>query len=297
MIFSGSGAQNLDASVATTFNNLTVNSGVTLVETVSADNVTVAGTLTNSGTIRKTQSVSGAGSKTFGLAGRYNGADLSVNVTTQGSLSQLQVDRVDSNHPNAVAATQTGRYWSITPTGSSYTIDLTLPHNVSTPGTNAYVCRNTGGTNWMCGRTSATANTVTRTELTTLSDWAVGDSSKGPLAVRLANFQATVAGHQVVVTWETVSELDVQGFHLYRAESAAGPWQRLDAGLIPSAAPGSANGHTYAFSDRDVQGGRTYWYRLEAVDLAGGIQALGLTSVTVRPTAAAPRLWLPWVGW
>ncbi len=114
--------------------------------------------------------------------------------------------------------------------------------------------------------------------------------------MRLADFQAAATGHQVVVTWETVSELDVQGFHLYRAASAAGLWQRLDAGLIPSAAPGSTNGHAYAFSDSAVQGGRTYWYRLEAVDLAGGAQALGVTSVLVRSTATAPRLWLPWVG-
>lgn len=70
VVFSGSGVQNLTANTATAFYNLTVNSGVTLVETVAADNVTVSGALTNGGVIRKTQSVSGTGAYTFGPSGR-----------------------------------------------------------------------------------------------------------------------------------------------------------------------------------------------------------------------------------
>ncbi len=176
--FNGGTTQNLTLNVSTTFNNLTVNSGVILVETVSADNATVSDTLTNSGTIRKSQSVSEAGSKTFGLTG------VTLNVTTQGSLSNLQVDRIDSNHANATSYQQTGKHWAITPTGNSFTVDITLPHNnLSDPS----ACRYTG-TGWSCGRTSFTSSTVTRSSVTELSDWAVGDGV--PTSVTLSSLTA-----------------------------------------------------------------------------------------------------------
>jgi hypothetical protein len=68
-IFQGGPHQYLVANNPTSFNNLTVQNGVTLIEYVSSDNVTVSGTLTNDGVIRKTQAVSGAGDYSFGLAG------------------------------------------------------------------------------------------------------------------------------------------------------------------------------------------------------------------------------------
>jgi hypothetical protein len=164
--FGGGTAQNLVLNVPTTFFNLAVASGTTLVETVAADNASVAGTLTNDGVIRKTRSVSGAGALSFGLSG------MSTNVTTAGSLAQVQVDRIDRDHPNANALTATGRYWTITPTGAGYTVDLTLLRPASAPA-NALVCRN-GPSEWDCAYNTATAMTVTRTGITELSDWAVG---------------------------------------------------------------------------------------------------------------------------
>ena len=44
-----------------------------------------------------------------------------------------------------------------------------------------------------------------------------------PLAVLLAGFNATPQGDAVLVTWETVSELNNQGFNLYRGGSPTAP--------------------------------------------------------------------------
>ena len=164
--FMSNALQNLTLNSPTAFFNLTVTSGTTLVETVAADNATVAGTLTNQGVIRKSRAVAGAGAVSFGLTGA------SANVTTAGSLSQVQVDRVDQNHPSANTLTATGRYWTITPTGAGYTVDLTLlrPAVVTS---NALACRN-GASEWNCTCSSATATTVTRNSVTQFSDWAVG---------------------------------------------------------------------------------------------------------------------------
>ena len=192
--FNGSSAaQTIGGSTAAGFNNLTLanTAGVTLginasvngtllvnsnvLFNLSSFDATTVGTLTNNGTIRKTQAVSGTGAKTFGLAGRFNGANLTVNVATQGTLSSLQVDRIDSNHPNAAAPEQTNRYWIITPTGTGYSVNLTLPRdNANAPS----ACRYTGtGTVWDCDLSSSTANSVTRNNVTALSPWAVGDNA------------------------------------------------------------------------------------------------------------------------
>lgn len=194
VVFNGSSAQNIGGTSASTFNNLTLAnaSGVNLGANAAVNgtllinanvlfnlgsfDITTVGTLTNNGTIRKTQAVAGTGAKTFGLAGRFSGADLTIDVVTQGTLSSLQVDRIDSNHPNAAAPEQTGRYWIITPTGSGYSVNLTLPRdNAGAPS----VCRYTGaGTTWDCDTISSTANSVTRNNVTTLSaPWAVGNNA------------------------------------------------------------------------------------------------------------------------
>ncbi len=52
-------------------------------------------------------------------------------------------------------------------------------------------------------------------------------------AVRLASLTAQGSSRSVLVEWETASELDNLGFHLYRGVSADGPWTRLNASLIP----------------------------------------------------------------
>jgi hypothetical protein len=191
--FNKSGDQNLAANVATTFYNLTVNSGATLVETAAANNVTVANTLTNNGTIRKSQSIGGTGSYTFGLAGGpVNGANLNINVTAD-SFTSIQVDRKDSQHAYYTGTSeQSGvgyaRYWTITPTGSG-TVNLTLPANFTT-GSNSKVCRYTGGggNGWDCAMSSYTSNSITRDGVSTFSDWAAGNV--GPTAITLSSLTA-----------------------------------------------------------------------------------------------------------
>ena len=95
----------------------------------------------------------------------------------------------------------------------------------------------------------------------------------------------------VTLAWETVSELDNAGFNVYRAGSVGDrpeqvgdrpeqvggsvgdrpeqEWTKLNDALIAAAAPGSSEGHSYAFTDATVAQGATYWYMLEDVALDG----------------------------
>lgn len=128
---------------------------------------------------------------------------VSVAIQTKGTLDCLRVRRYDQNHANRTGTSVTngvgwGRYWTLTGTdslgqpASGYNLTLTLPHNdLSAPK----VCKypgDLGGSGWDCddgSHTTFTASTVTRSGLTSLSDWAVGNNV-GPTAVTLRDFSA-----------------------------------------------------------------------------------------------------------
>jgi uncharacterized delta-60 repeat protein len=276
--FDGGVEQHLALNVLTGFDDLTVSTGTTLVETVTDDNAYVGGTLTNEGVIRKTQPVDSATQYYFGLAGSYAGGDMEIDVTTRGDLTSLQVDRTDADHDSSPSGKTTGIWWSITPTNSGFTATLTLPHdNLADP----MACRYVSGTSWDCERSSFDSTSVTRQDLTDFSEWAVFDGA--PTAVDLAGFTATAGSDAILLQWETASELDILGFALYRAGSPDGVRTRLNEGLIPGQAPGSPVGSSYRFVDKNVVAGTTYYYWLEGVDVYGSALQRGPIWAQVQP--------------
>jgi hypothetical protein len=148
--FNGAGTQNLTANVATTFNHLTVNAGATLVETVAADNVAVAGTLTNNGTLQRTQDVNGSSNVSFFNTGGYGGLTLNANGSNLGSTTV----NIKGNQDCTTTAGETvKRCFNIAPTNTSsrnatitfYFADSELSGNTCST-LDAF--RNTGGNNW-----------------------------------------------------------------------------------------------------------------------------------------------------
>jgi hypothetical protein len=110
-------------------------------------------------------------------------------------------------------------------------------------------------------------------------------ASAAPLAVTLASFTAEAQPGYVLVTWETVSEINNAGFNLYRAETEDETARTLLA-YTPSQSPGSTLGASYSYLDTAVEPGQTLWYWLEAIDLHGGTSLYGPVSATlVTPTA------------
>jgi hypothetical protein len=205
--FDGAKQQNLAANVVTSFDDLTVSSGTTLIETVSDDNVALGGSLTNNGVIRKTQAVNSTTQYYFGLAGKFNGGDMEINVTSlagNNPLTAIQVDQVAGNHPGRTGSdghgVGWGHYWVITPTGSDFTADVMLPHDLTTPS-DAYACRYSGsGIIWDCKHELPVGSTtVTYPDTTAFSDWAVGERV-GPLAVQVREYSAT-HGSSAVLPW------------------------------------------------------------------------------------------------
>lgn len=112
-------------------------------------------------------------------------------------------------------------------------------------------------------------NIVVAGGVTEFSRWAIGGPGGEPTAVDLDFLIALPAGQAIRVEWETVTEIDTLGFHIYRAGSPDDEPVRLTRDLIPSQNPGGLMGGRYEFLDRAVKPGCAYYYWLEDVDVYG----------------------------
>jgi hypothetical protein len=73
---------------------------------------------------------------------------------------------------------------------------------------------------------------------------------------------------RIVVTWETASEVDTAGFHIYRALQANGPFELVTGVPIPAQGDPLV-GSSYRYEDRDVAWGKLYHYQLAEVERDG----------------------------
>lgn len=162
-------------------------------------------------------------------------------------------DVVEAGDPVTFTVTARNRYtqtWDV----STYTTTYTSPAAASgTWAGNVYTTQAAG--TWTI---TATHRGLTATTLITVNN---------PTAVTLASFAAVRRDGDVLVTWETATELDNLGFNLYRSASSAGPWEKLNTGLIPTKNPGAVLGAVYEWLDADAPSGVPSYYRLEAVDV------------------------------
>lgn len=142
--------------------------------------------------------------------------------------------------------------------------------------------------NWGAMRITASETSVLYEFFSLDGGGALQDTySTSVLAVQLAEFSATRDGNDVRVDWQTASELDNRGFNLYRSAALQAPETRLNAALIPAAAPGSTAGQAYTWLDSGVAElcNPTCYYWLETVDLSGVNTWHGPVSAAAEPSA------------
>jgi hypothetical protein len=100
--------------------------------------------------------------------------------------------------------------------------------------------------------------------------------------IELSSFTADGFNRKVLIAWSTASEIDNSGFNILRAESQSGPFSKINDSLI-SAQGSPTMGASYEFVDEDVKNRKTYYYKLEDIDLNG-------QSTMHGPVSATPRL-------
>ncbi|RMD99567.1 MAG: T9SS C-terminal target domain-containing protein [Calditrichaeota bacterium] len=99
--------------------------------------------------------------------------------------------------------------------------------------------------------------------------------------MELLSFDARAAEKTVVLFWQTASETENAGFHIFRSEHAGGPFVRITNRLIPGAG-NSRQTHTYQWIDASVEFGKTYYYRLADLDFNGVMTYHGPVMVRVE---------------
>ncbi|MDX1614212.1 MAG: hypothetical protein R3300_07865 [Candidatus Promineifilaceae bacterium] len=96
---------------------------------------------------------------------------------------------------------------------------------------------------------------------------------------------------EIQLRWQTESELDTAGFNIYRSADQDGPFRQINERLVPSVT-GSAGGATYVYDDNNVEWGRSYYYRIEDIQLDGAAEL----HEPIRADVAQRAWWLTAVG-
>jgi hypothetical protein len=126
-----------------------------------------------------------------------------------------------------------------------------------------------------------------------VNPWDMGaDDIAATTEVELISFEARPFDGAVELSWETGSELKNLGFHVYRGEFAAGPWEQLTAKLVPGLGS-SPQGARYVYRDSPLSNGTTYYYLLEDVEATGRLERHGPVEATPNPQASPADETLP----
>lgn len=102
--------------------------------------------------------------------------------------------------------------------------------------------------------------------------------------VDLLSFTATGLDDAVRLDWETASEIDTAGFHLWRSRTKGGDYIKITEMLIP-AEGGATSGASYSHSDTDVSPPQVWYYKLEAIGNDGDSVFYGPVSGVVGDAA------------
>jgi hypothetical protein len=100
------------------------------------------------------------------------------------------------------------------------------------------------------------------------------------LPVALSSFTAVSEGGKVTLFWRTESEVNNIGFSIYRSEEKDGNY--IQVNFVKGAGNSSAP-RDYQFVDQEVEMGKTYFYYLEDIDVAGAKNRSDIIKLVVTP--------------
>lgn len=87
----------------------------------------------------------------------------------------------------------------------------------------------------------------------------------------------------ITLRWRTESEQDNYGFNVYRSEKKDGPFEKINPTIVRGNGT-TSEPHDYVYVDNEVYKGKTYYYYLMDVDLAGNTKKFTPTINRYLPT-------------
>ncbi|MBN1541671.1 T9SS type A sorting domain-containing protein [candidate division KSB1 bacterium] len=101
------------------------------------------------------------------------------------------------------------------------------------------------------------------------------------MAIELASFSVEQVGNGAEVRWETHSETKNLGFHVFRSETTDGRYEQINDQLIEGAGNSSSR-KIYRYTDKDVQPGQEYFYKIADVDFTGSLTMHGPVQIRIQ---------------
>jgi len=180
--------------------------------------------------------------------------------------------------------------------------------DASSPNTSALPTGSTNGVNAVAvdemdnvmynGSTTFSSSSSALSAISDYQNW-IGDNSTRydfssigdfTLPVELTSFTAKAGDGQVVLRWNTASEINNQGFVILRSTNQAGFYKEQDTYTANNDLKGAGNSsHSiiYEWADNSVINGNTYWYKLVDVDMNGVRIEHGPVSATPQASESA----------
>jgi hypothetical protein len=228
----------------------------------------------------------GSSSFTFptGKGGEYLPLTMQLG-SVSGSTVTVTVEQQNTTPPNHTSVSglnhiSTIRYWDLTRSGSgtvgSHQVTLSYNENdavdtdrlslrVAQWNSANWVSLGGQGTGVPTGTIASTLMAGFGAGMVTFGD-AVGDNS---LPVELSSFTAKASFKEVSLRWKTFSELENQGFYLYRRQAEIDvDWTQINQAIIQGQG-NTSQATEYEFIDRSAAGGNKYEYMLESISYAG----------------------------
>ncbi len=116
--------------------------------------------------------------------------------------------------------------------------------------------------------------------------WALIAERDISLSVQMTNFYAVVeTGKGIVLHWQTASEVDCIGFHIWRSEIGSDGFRCLTNSMILGQGNSSC-GSEYSYLDLDVLPNQDYEYKVEVLYADGEIKEFGpiqVKSIGIQP--------------
>ncbi len=105
-----------------------------------------------------------------------------------------------------------------------------------------------------------------------------------PTGVRLTGLNTEAVDGAVLVSWETLTEFNIIGFNVLRAQrvSGGGDYATMNEEFILAEYAGADSGRKYEYLDESVEAGTTYEYMLEVLRADGGVIHLQLPMITTE---------------
>jgi hypothetical protein len=89
-----------------------------------------------------------------------------------------------------------------------------------------------------------------------------------PTLIILSSFSIEPFNSKLCLKWATAAETDTIGFNLHRCETENGSYVKINNAII-SAKGSCTQGASYEFIDTNVKNRKTYYYKLEDIDVNG----------------------------